>query len=112
MLNIFTKKDGENIEVDYTPKTTIRKTFKIIVQELTITEKEELERKYINLSTKEIISDYAYRYEIGEERQKDFTSINLPTGVKKEEVRTTNIYEQTKDGLEVSDLSVYINRVK
>lgn len=109
-MEIFNKKTNEPIEVEYRPKTNIVKTYKITISEVTIYEKEEIEGKYINPETKNIVSDYDYRYELTEEEKKNFVKVYLPTGATARETKEVDVYEQIKDNLDISDVSIYINR--
>ena len=108
------KNDEGKVDLNlYDPKIETTRSFKITIEEVVRTETEEMEGKYINSETGEIISSYDYEYKDEyKEKQEEFKKVNLPTGERSVNEKSTKIYEQEKSDIDISDIAMYINRSK
>ena len=110
----LSKKEDGIIDLNaYDPKVETSRTYKITIEEVIRTETEEVETKYVNKNTGEVISSYDYGYKDEyKEKQNEFEEVELPTGKRSINERQTKVYEQEKDDIEIADIAMYVNRAK
>ena len=90
-------------------ETVTKKIFRIVISEVSKTEKEETETKYIKDG--EII-DWSKWYKLTDEEKLEYTSVQQPTGeIERGEIEE-KIYKQDLEELDVRDLAIYLNRVR
>ena len=90
-------------------ETTVRKIFRVTISEVSKTEKEKTETKYIKDGK---IIDWSKWYNLTDDEKLEYTTINQPTGeIERDEIEE-KIYKQDLENLDIQDLAVYLNRVR
>lgn len=86
---------------------------KLLVTVKEIYEQEELETKFVNVNTQKEISEWDFQ-RLSTEDQKDYVKQDMPTGRMEIKENNTPLYNQHffPNELKVSDLVLYLNRIK